>query len=249
MTQPIFTREPSGAWSPDPVARGPFEGMQGGAAAALMCSQVEAEGWGFVSSFTTHFLKPVPLENLTVTVEPLRRGKRVSVVDAFLSSSKGLCAAGRATLIAGAFNAATPIPPPLRSDPEALPLRLRDAPHGGAWMMDAMEVRGASVGMVWFRPLRPVLERGGAMTSVLPASDWAHGIWPPLGADHPRLAAIPNPDLTVHLFRPPEGAWLGVDAASAWSKDGVGMGWGALYDVQGRIGQIAMSVAVTMLAA
>lgn len=224
--------------------------MQGGAAAALMCSQIEAkaevEAWGFVSSLTTHFLKPVPLEDLTVAVEPLRRGKRVSVIDAFVSSSKGLCAVARATLITEAFNAATPVAPPDETDPAALPFRIRTAPHGGAWMMDAMEVRGATTGTVWFRLLRPVTAQGGVMANVLPAADWAHGIWPPLGAGQPRLAAIPNPDVTVHLFRAPVGAWIGVDAASAWSKEGFGAGWAALQDVQGMIGRVAMSVAVTL---
>ena len=41
--------------------------------------------------------------------------------------------------------------------------------------------------------------------------------------------------------------WIGLRPASGWSKAGVGAGWAALYDVEGRIGQVAMSIAVTLL--
>jgi len=249
MTEPLFKND-AGRWHPDPIVRGPFEGMQGGAAAALMCAEVEAaaaaESWGFVASCTTHFLRPVPVESLAVTIEPLRRGKRVNIIDAHLTSSKGLCAIARATLIAPAFNEATPTPPAAPADPEQLPQRRRAAPHGGPWLMDAMEVRGVDGETSWFRLLRPVVSNAGPMSAVLPAADWAHGIAPPLGAGGPRLAAIPNPEVTVHLFRPPMGVWIGLDAASAWSKQGIGTGWAALRDTHGLVGRVAMSVAVTM---
>lgn len=253
MSGPLFDKTAAGTWLPDPMVRGPFEGMQGGAVAALMCAEIEAaaaaEAWGFVASFTAHFLKPVPLEALTVGIEPLRRGKRVNIIDAHLVASKGLCAIGRATLIAEALNEKTPIPPSERSDPSELPLRTRKAPHGRLWLMDAMEVRGVEHGPSWFRLTRPVARNCGPMSAVLPAADWAHGIWPPLGADRPGLAAIPNPDVTVHLFRAPVGEWIGIDSASAWSAQGVGTGWAALRDIEGLIGRVAMSVAVSMLEA
>ena len=249
---PLFQRSATGAWIPDPIVRGPFEGMQGGAVAALMCAQVEAaaatESWGFVSAVTAHFLKPVPLEPLTVVIEPLRRGKRVNVVDAQLSSAKGLCAVARATLIAEAHDDRTPVPTPQHLDPQILPLRQRAAPHGGPWMMDAMQVRGGDDGIAWFRLQRPIVDGAGAMSAVLPAADWAHGIRPPLGAETRGLAAIPNPDVTVHLFRAARSDWIGVDSASAWSKQGIGVGWADLHDVDGLIGRVAMSVAVSMLA-
>jgi hypothetical protein len=248
----LFEKNAEGAWLPNPIVRGPFDGMQGGAAAALMCAQIEAiaasETWGFVSAVTTHFLRPVPLEPLTVLVGPLRRGKRVGIVDAQLSSSKGLCAVARATLIAELFDEATPVPPRRPFDPLTLPRRPRAAPHGGLWMMDAMEVHSANDGIAWFRLQQPIVDGAGTMSAVLPAADWAHGIWPPLGAETRGMAAIPNPDLTVHLFRAPEGEWIGVDAASAWSKQGIGVGWAAVHDAQGLIGRVAMSVAVAMRA-
>jgi len=243
---PIFQQSAGGDWLPDDSARGPFAGMQGGAVAALMCSQVEAlaavERLGFVAAFTAHFLKPTPLEPLAVACEPLRRGRRVNVIDVSLSAASGLCAVGRATLIETleVFGA----PPPALTDPTAYPVTRRSAAHGGAWFMDEMEVRTSEAGVTWFRLRRPVNDDAGPMSRVLPAADWAHGLGGPI-ALAARPAAIPNPDLSVHLVRPPRGAWIGVDAGRAWSAAGIGAGWAALHDEAGLIGRVAMSIAVT----
>lgn len=246
----IFSPTGRGAWLPKPIARGPFEGMQGGAVAGLMCAEVEsvaaARGLGFVSAFTAHFLKPTPMAELTVACQPLRSGRRVSVVDATVSSASGVCAVGRATLIAPVPDDRIPTPSDDRSDPTTHPTDRRSAPHGEPWFMDAMEVRVAE-DRTWFRLAHAIREDQGPMTRVLPAADWAHGIHRPMGANAKPVAAIPNPDLTVHLFRAPVGDWIGLDAASAWSSTSIGLGWATLFDVQGRIGQVAMSVAVTML--
>ncbi len=248
---PVFAPVSQSRWRPHPIARGPFDGMQGGAAAALMCAGVEAlaaaEGLGFAASFTAHFLKPVALDELIVDCAPLRVGRRVSVVDARLSTSDGICAVARATLVAGVFDEAIPEPPPARVDPTTFDPIVRAAPHGGLWFMDAMEVRADGEGRHWFRLKRPIVGGQGPMTMTLPAADWAHGLGPPLGAVAKPLAAIPNPDLSVHLIRPPVGDWIGLSPASGWSKAGVGAGWAALFDTEGRIGQVAMSVAVTLL--
>jgi hypothetical protein len=248
----IFTQGIGGAWLPDPIAQGPFEGMQGGAAAALMCAAIEAQATPeqscLVASVTTHFLTAVPLAPLKVGVELLKRGRRVSVVDARLTLDGKLLAVQRATLISAKPQPALPIPPARQQHPERFEPRSRAAVHGRPWMMDAMDARSGDDGIAWFRLKRPIVEPQGAMAAILPAADWAHGIAPPLGADIRPPVAIPNPDLTVHLFRRPLGAWIGLEHASAWSCDGVGAGWGALYDVEGLIGRVAMSVAVTLLA-
>jgi hypothetical protein len=55
--------------------------------------------------------------------------------------------------------------------------------------------------------------------------------------------ADPNPNLTVQLFRPPVGAWVGVRAQTRWRPAaGIGTGSGVLLDVNGEIGRVTMSV-------
>jgi hypothetical protein len=227
--------------------------MQGGAVAALLASAVESharEAAGrdvFLASVMTHFLRPVPIALLDVDVETLKAGRRVSMFDARLRAGGETLAVQRVTAIAAAPDDALPTPPAVIDDPLRHPAQARNAPHGGAWMMDAMECRPDAAGKTWFRLLRPVVCDQGPMSAVLPAADWAHGIAAPIGARAPVRAAIPNPDLSVHLLRAPRGAWIGLEQASAWSRDAIGLGWAALHDCEGLIGRVAMSVAVTRL--
>ena len=232
---------------PSDFARGPFEGLQGGATAALMCAAIASETAGFVTSATTHFLKPVPMTPLSVNVRPLRLGRRVSIVDAELSSGDSVVAVQRATLILPGDGENLPTPPSQPERPEDHPVETRRAAHGRPWLFDSMEVRRNCAGVVWFRQRVPIIETVCAMAQILPAADWAHGLGPPLGALVRPNVAIPNPDLAVHLFRPPRGEWIGVEHSSAWSSEAIGTGWGALRDTEGLIGRVAMSVAVALL--
>jgi hypothetical protein len=232
------------------MTRGPYGGIHGGASAALLCAQVEAlaisEGLGFAASVTTHFLGPIPLANLSVTTSVLRRGRRVSIVDAQLAAEGAVVALQRVTLIAD-LELDLPTPPEHRVDPNAYELRAWPPSQGGLRMMDAMEARQGRESMVWFR-LRSALVEGSAPTAqVLPAADWAHGLGAPLGARTRPPVAIPNVDLTLHLFQRPRGDWIGVDHATAWSAGGIGAGWAGLHDDCGLIGRVAMSVAVSRL--
>jgi hypothetical protein len=51
-----------------------------------------------------------------------------------------------------------------------------------------------------------------------------------------------NTELTVHLLRPPEGEWIGVDAVTR--LDGLGLAESVLYDERGRIGRGAQTLLV-----
>ena len=57
-------------------------------------------------------------------------------------------------------------------------------------------------------------------------------------------ATFANVDLTVALFRPPAGEWLGVDAATSLGPAGAGQCFADLYDSTGRIGRSAQSLFV-----
>ncbi|MBA4751009.1 MAG: thioesterase family protein [Sphingopyxis sp.] len=247
-----FLFEPIGpaTWRPAPLTRGPFGGIQGGASAALMCAQVEAlaavEKLGAVASVTTHFLRPVPLADLSVTTSVLRRGRRISIVDAQIIAENLVVAVQRVTLITD-LGSDLPTPPEHRIDPESYEPRLWPVTQGGPRMMDAMEARQGPDDIVWFRLRNALLDGHAPAAHVLPAADWAHGLGAPLGAPVRPSVAIPNVDLSLHLFLQPRGEWIGVDHATAWSAGGVGAGWAAIHDARGLIGRVAMSVAVSRL--
>ncbi len=247
---PIFDAgaEP-GSWHPTDLARGPFAGLQGGAVAGLMTGEIEAlapaRGWGAAVSASIWFLRPVPVAPLRTAVSVVREGGRINIIDNMLwrAGEDEPCALARVTLavarpidIAGfAHPAEVPV------DPLDYPVSKRAAPHGGAWFMDAMEARAGKTAS-WFRLGHEVIANAGPLARVLGPADWAHGIFRPMTG----VAADPNPNLHVHLVRPPQGEWIGVEPQTHWQPElGGGMGGGLLRDVAGVIGRVSMTVALT----
>ena len=241
--------EPSGApnhWQPSALAAGPFAGLQGGAVASLLTAEIEAlaetRNWGTAISASAWFLRPTPMAELRTQVAALTEGGRVSVVDNTLwaAGEDQPCATVRVTLsreraveVAGFAEAAGEA-----IDPSRFSLRPAKAAHGRPWFMDAMEARGGD-DVAWFRLNHAIIEGAGPLSSVLGPADWTHGIARPLQ----NVVADPNPNLTVQLFRKPQGAWVGVRAQTRWRPSGgLGTGSGVLFDLHGEVGRVSMSV-------
>ncbi|HEX2891209.1 acyl-CoA thioesterase domain-containing protein, partial [Vineibacter terrae] len=248
----VFERDPqSGTYMPSPLAGGPFAGLQGGAVAGLLTAEIEAQagqqGWGSAVSAAAWFFRPAPGARLRTRLAIVRAGGRVAVVDNTLwpDGEADPCATVRVTL---ARERAIDVPAfdnagPVAVDPARWPLRRTAAPHGGPWFMDAMEVRQGD-GVAWFRLIAEVVDGAGPLARVLGPADWTHGIARPLS----NVLADPNPNLTVHLFRPPRGDWIGVRPQARWVPSrGLGMGSGTLMDVEGEIGCVSMAVALMPL--
>ena len=53
-----------------------------------------------------------------------------------------------------------------------------------------------------------------------------------------------NCDLTINLFRRPEGEWICLEARSLFGGNGCGLAESALYDERGLIGRATQSLAV-----
>src|SRR5690606_20832218 len=93
----------------------------------------------------------------------------------------------------------------------------------------------------WFRLRRPVVgdEEPSGVQRVAAAADFSNGIsWVLPFADWIFL----NPDLTLHLARPPAGEWIGRDAVTVPSDQGMGMAESAVYDEKGRLGRAVQSL-------
>ncbi|HJE91332.1 MAG TPA: thioesterase family protein, partial [Dietzia timorensis] len=63
--------------------------------------------------------------------------------------------------------------------------------------------------------------------------DLANGI--AVRAD-PEKVIYPNIDLTAHLFRQPEGEWVGYDTRVSFGGEGVGLTETVLHDMHGPVG-------------
>lgn len=60
----------------------------------------------------------------------------------------------------------------------------------------------------------------------------------------PQECIFPNVELSIHLFRQPEGGWTGLDTTVHFGARGVGLTESALYDEQGLVGRAAQILTV-----
>ena len=245
--------EPAGPnrWQPTPLAAGPFAGLQGGAVASLLTAEVEAlaekRKWGTAIASSAWFLRPTPMTELRTELSVLTEGGRVSVIDNTLwpADEDQPCATVRVTLSRERAVEVPGFTEPAgeAADPTRFPVRTRRAAHGRPWFMDAMEAREGD-GVAWFRMNQAIIDGAGSLSkvplsSVLGPADWTHGIARPFRD----VVADPNPNLTVQLFRQPEGEWVGIRAQARWRPaGGLGVGSGVLLDINGEIGRVSMSV-------
>lgn len=247
----IFEPLGDNRWQPTALAAGPFAGLQGGAVASLLTAEIEAlaamRKWGTAISSSAWFLRPTPMTVLRTGLAAVTEGGRVSVIDNTLwpVNEDQPCATVRVTLSRERAVEVPGFAEPAgeAADPTRFPVRTRRAAHGRPWFMDAMEAREGD-GVAWFRMNQAIIDGAGPLSkvplsSVLGPADWTHGIARPFQD----AVADPNPNLTVQLFRRPEGEWVGIRAQARWRPaGGLGAGSGVLLDIHGEIGRVSMSV-------
>ena len=212
-----------------------------------------------IARLTIELTRPVPVGRpLTLTTDIERPGRRVSLVSARLDDEGSEVARVRAlrirrTHLVLADDTVQPLPDPPGS-PHGVP-RQRvawavDDPI--AFHRDSCEHRFTEgswdqpgpVG-VWIRLLVDVVagETPTGAQRAAAAADFGNGVSGGLPFD--RFTFI-NPDLTVHLLRPPVGEWIGMRTASYYgtptASTGAGFAESALYDLDGRLGRSVQSL-------
>lgn len=245
-------------------ARGPWDptACHGGPVAALMTRTIERvdDGPWQIARVTLELIRPVPVgKPMTVSTEIERPGRRVSLIAATLHVSGVEVARARALRIAlNDLDLPADIPtggPPPLSPPDDLPVTQMQFPdergnliayHNGGCELRFAEGNPFDPGpvAVWIRLRVPVIageEPSGPQRAVA-AADFGNGV----------SAAIPfekftfiNPDLTVHLGRPPQGEWIGMRAESHYEPHGAGLAESALFDTAGRVGRSVQSLLVS----
>ncbi len=249
---------------PTEMSRGPWDprSLHGGPVAALFADVLErlpADGveW-FVARLSIELERPVPLAPLRVAAEITRPGRKVSIVDLtiHLAETATLLARARALRIRQA-DVALPTHPEV-ADLLAVP----PAPPGPgagvvgevttttyvAFHSDATEHRYVErsplqIGPVvdWIRlrvpifPDRPVTP----LQRVAAAADFANGISHVLDFE---THLFINPDLTIHLFRPLAGEWVGMNSTTLHGTAGIGLSDTSLYATDGLVGHSNQSL-------
>jgi len=244
------------------MSRGPWDpaSCHGGPVSALLARAVEQVGpvgaWQ-LARLTVELTRPVPVgKPLTLGATVERPGKKVSLVAALLCDGDVEVARARVLRIR-LGDVELPDDAHLAADtPLSSYADLDDVPTtwatttGTAFHTDACVHRFAEgewdvpgpVG-VWIRLAVPVVdgEEPSGVQRVAAAADFGNGVSASL--DHDQYLFI-NPDLTIHLLRPPSGEWVGMRTASRYATSGAGLAESELFDADGRIGRSCQSLFV-----
>lgn len=264
MTEALYV--PDGdRFVPTPFSTGPWDpgAQHGGAPASLLTraiEAVEAPGPMQIARLTFELLRPVPLTPLTISTEVLRPGGKVQLSEARLRREDGTevmrATAMRirtADLVVPDTATATDQVPGEPDDGAVFefPGSRHDGPSFHAVACDIRFVAGGfdrpGAATAWIRLTVPVVagEEPSPMMRLAAASDFGNGLSWTLPRD--RWTFI-NPDLTVHVSRPPQGDWVCLQAATIPSNHGVGFAESAIFDQHGRLGRAIQSLLLDQLA-
>lgn len=261
MTSPRSLYVPSGdGWLPTDLCRGPWDrdALHGGAVSPLLVRELErlpALVPTRLARVTIELLRPVPVEPLVIEAEVIRDGKLVGLGDVTLATADEGTVVARARGLRIRTAEVAFADPPEEHVPE-LPDRDTDladrSPGGGgytAFHNTAVRhrfTRGmfGKIGPAfdWIRLAVPVVpdEEPTGWQRAAAAADFGNGISSLVDFDGTTMFI--NPDLTIHLWREPEGDWVGMDSVTHASGTGIGASDSAMWDQHGRIGRTNQSL-------
>jgi acyl-coenzyme A thioesterase PaaI-like protein len=243
------------AFTATDLALGPWApgALHGGAPAALIAHVLadRAPDPGLrLARLTYEFVRPVPVGPLAVRVEQVRPGRRVALLDAFVTDPDGteVTRARGLLLRPSEVEATSPEPPPFPGPEDA---RASDwDERGPMFATHAMEIRfvegrfrerGAAT--AWFRLRTPLIagEPTRPLDRVAAAGDFGNGIASVLDWD---VHMFINPDLTLYLEREPVDEWVALQSEMRVLPGSAAVAESVLWDRRGRIGRAVQSLLV-----
>lgn len=239
------SEQAGGPWSPDM--------LQGSATTALMTRGVErlANESGFaVRRLTFDLWRPAGLRAFTTVTELLRDGRKAKTAQVRLMD--GGTEIGRCTALLTAPSGESPV------DPFARPAVLDKTPEAGIpppvfaqkWsryfqnvsvrlIEGALEKPGPAA--AWMRLDAPLVE-GEPNTPLLQAvqaADFSSGVAQIVDM---RSWTFINPEISLYFFRPPEGQWILIRAATRVGADGAGLTTATLSDLKGPFAEVMQAM-------
>jgi Thioesterase-like superfamily len=259
MTDSLFIPAADGRFTPTEHARGPWDprALHGGAPAALIAHAFERMEPGArlpIARLGFEFLKPVPLAPLRLRTRIVREGRRVQELAGELMAGEDLvCRAGALRI--------QPVPTALPSSGQTPAEAMPGPEHGKAvefslnktadrslastgmemsWLSDPWD---QGPGRVWMRLRQPILpdEPATPLVRLVATADFGNGVSAELPFD--RYLFI-NADLTIHLWRVPEGEWIGLNAQTQLPEGGMGTAESVLHDASGPVGRAFQTLVV-----
>ncbi|MET3772072.1 thioesterase family protein [Arthrobacter nitrophenolicus] len=227
-----------GAWNAHEQHMAPASGLL---AEALERHQPRADMR--MARLSYEILGLIPGGEFHIETSTLRPGKTIELLQA------ELVAAGRTAIRATAWRMITSDTAEVAAvEDSAIPGPDDCKPYDGSavWpggYIRSLEMRVAEghrpgAGKVWLRTDHPLTDREDSsdLARLMGLVDTANGIAArvPPGKDS---FAFPNLDLQIHMYRRPEGEWLGLDNAVSFGRDGIGLTSTVLHDRMGPFGR------------
>ena len=250
-------------FTPTGHARGPWDpgALHGGAPAALITAAFERFSPGAelaIAQLHFEFLRPIPMAPLTLSSDVARPGRRVQGLVAELRTDDGVAVCRASALRVIPAPTELPALPPVAARDQLAPL---PAPTSGTRQQATLEGSGGpsfahSIDMrwcngswqlgpaeVWMRMQLPLLE-GQPLTPLMRlagSADFPNGISAVLPFDQ---FIFINADLTIALWRQPQGEWIGQRARTHLHPGGSGLSESVLYDEHGPVGRATQILVV-----
>jgi hypothetical protein len=235
-------------FEPTKATESPWDGamQHGGPPAALLGHLLRLDGLR-LARISVDFLGPIPRRECRVEVSPIKPGRLTALNEARMLID------GRIAVTARAWHIAPGPQPPVVSDlPRAAPLPAEESTNGfDDWGYgQAFEWRVTHGGLdrmgathVWSRARFPLIDgvEMDGQDRALVVADSANGLSAELHWD--KWFSIP-PTMTTTLLRPAEGEWVHLACRTLLGDDGLGLTEGDLFDLTGKIGQVAQPLLV-----
>jgi hypothetical protein len=232
-----------GAWNDHEQHMGPVSGL-----IAHAIDRHEPRPEMLLARISYDILGVIPAEPTAVTVETIRPGRTIELVEATLVAGPRPVVRARAWRVARGDTSAVaggqpdPLPPP----DDFGPVDGLEVWTGG--YIASLEMRGhpqnsPGRGQVWIRTDVTLVEGVDVSPTAayLGVVDTANGV---AVRESPRSWMFPNVDLTVHLLRTPVRGWAGFDTTVIFGADGLGVTSSTLYDAAGPVGRAEQSLTV-----
>ncbi|OKI06537.1 thioesterase family protein [Streptomyces sp. CB02056] len=242
------TVQAQGAWHPDEQHFSPLGGLIVHAIDRYRADQRRADQQGAgrpadglaLARISYDILGLIALDECEITVETVRPGRTIELVEATVTIGGRAVVRARAwflaeldtTAVAGTHD--EPLPAPEEFEPwtmrgvwgggyiASIDVRRRESAPGraAAWLSTPVELVAG--------------EPSGPHASFVMLVDTANGI---AVRQSPTEWMFPNTDLTIHFHRRPEGGWTGLDTSVSFGPAGHGVTSTVLHDVRGPLGR------------
>lgn len=247
----FFTRD-GDRYVPSDEARGPWnrDSLHGRVIAGLFARAVEqAHGDEALhpARMTIDLFRMPPFAPLEVTTGLVRDGNRIRVVDGSVMANGVEIARGSTVMLRRTDQPEGTVWSPPSWDaphPDEIELPPPGPNHPGIPMWETRPIRGAIMGaaveqkQTWLRESRELIagEELTPLVRVALACDFTN---PFVNSGDKGLNFV-NADITLYLHRLPVSDWLGFEAASHQSAEGIAVGESTIYDLEGPIGRSAV---------